>query len=130
MLVTPVRNSARRRGAFTLLEVLVVVAILVVLASVASIAVFRYLGEARKDKALLDMQALTKAFDSYMLKNDEVAPQSIQDLAPYMTEGSNALIDPWGNPYQFRQMADAEQPNRVQFFTVAPDGQEIVWPRR
>ena len=131
MLASPVRRTTgRRRGAFTLLEVLVVVAILVVLASVASIYVFKYLDDAKKDKARLDMQALTTAYNTYMLKSDGVPPQSIQDLAPYMTEGTNSLIDPWGNPYQFRPMA-SEQSDRVQFFTVSPkDGQEIVWPQK
>ena len=43
MIVRVTRRSALRREAFTLLEVLVVVAILVVLASVAGIYFFRYL---------------------------------------------------------------------------------------
>lgn len=130
MLVTPTRNSARRRSAFTLLEVLVVVAILVVLASVASIAVFRYLDDAKKDKAMLDMQALETVYKSYVIKND-VPPDAvtIQDLAPLMTQGGGAMVDPWGNPYQIRFVQGPTEV-RAQFFTVSPDGQEITWPRR
>ena len=131
MIVRVTRNPAfRRRTAFTLLEVLVVVAILVILASVASIYVFKYLEESKHDKALMDMQALNTAYQGYVLKNGGLPPESIQQLAPYMTQGTNALIDPWGNPYQIRPMIGAEQEERVQFFTQAPDGRELAWPRQ
>src|SRR4051812_44639147 len=97
--------SRQRRSAFTLLEVLVVVAILVVLASVASIAVFRYLEEAKNDKATLDMQAMEKAYKSLVLKSGGEVNQSnfqIDMLIPYFDSGANALKDPWGNMYQYR----------------------------
>ena len=58
MLLTTIRtarqraeNRAVRRAAFTLLEVLIVVAILVILASAASIALFRYLEDAKVGRA-------------------------------------------------------------------------------
>lgn len=126
----PQKLLVRRRAAFTLLEVLVVVAILVILASVASIYVFKFRSDAFKDKARLDMQALTTAYNSFKLKSGEdMNFDDITVLAPYMTEGTNSLRDPWGNMYRVRPMA-AEQMDRVQFYTVAPDGEEIVWPRQ
>ena len=47
------RNRVTRRAAFTLLEVLVVVAILVILAGVGVVATTRYLEDARKSRAQL-----------------------------------------------------------------------------
>lgn len=132
MLTPRLRTSVRsihRRDAFTLLEVLVVVAILVVLASVASIQVFKYLEDSKKDKALMDMQALEQAYNTYRLKNDDQHPQSLQELTPYMTQGESSFVDPWNNQYQFREIQFGEG-TRVQFFTMAKDGQELVWPRR
>lgn len=122
-------NAARSRSAFTLLEVLVVVAILIVLASVAGIYVFGYLEDAKKDKATLDMQALTTAYESYMLKNGNNPPEGLQALIPLMKQGEAALIDPWGNPYQYREVTTETGQFRVQFFTFA-EGQEIAWPRQ
>ena len=108
MIVSPARRSHSRRSAFTLLEVLVVVAIIVVLASVSSIYVFKFFDDSKKDKALMDMQALNTAYQSYKLKTDEDL-SDISQLAPYMTQGTSALSDPYGNRYQIRQMSNAEQ---------------------
>lgn len=128
MIVSLARRSHSRRSAFTLLEVLVVVAIIVVLASVSSIYVFKFFDDSKKDKALMDMQALNTAYQSYKLKTDEDL-SDISQLAPYMTQGTSALSDPYGNRYQIRQMSNAEQQDRIQFFTVIK-GEEIFWPRK
>ncbi|MGL6097805.1 MAG: prepilin-type N-terminal cleavage/methylation domain-containing protein [Fimbriiglobus sp.] len=129
MLIRPAAHTARRRSAFTLLEVLVVVAILVVLAGVSSIFVFKYLEDAKKDRATLDMKTLESVYESFTAKNGGTAPQSVSELVPYIKQGSSALTDPWGGQYQFRAI-NTEVGERVQFFTVAPDGQEIAWPKQ
>lgn len=121
-------TAAATRSGFTLLEVLVVVAILVVLAGVSSIFVFKYLEDAKVDKATLDMQALTTAFESFMVKNGNIEPQGMEELVPFLKQGQDALYDPWGNPYQYR-IIETEVGPRVQFFTAAPDGAEVSWPK-
>ncbi len=129
MLIRPAALTATRRSAFTLLEVLVVVAILVVLAGVSSIAVFKYLDDAKKDRATLDMKTLEGVYKTYATKNGGIPPQSVAELVPYIEQGSTALNDPWGGQYQFR-VVQGESTERVQFFTIAPDGSEIVWPKQ
>jgi general secretion pathway protein G len=128
------RNLSGRRSAFTLLEVLVVVAILVVLASVASIAVFRYLEESREDKATLDMQALEKSYKTLVVKSGgEVNSQNFNlgMLVPYLETGEAALIDPWGKPYMFRFGQSTAGDERIQFYTLNKDGtRELVWPKQ
>jgi general secretion pathway protein G len=121
------RLAARRRAAFTLLEVLVVVAILLVLASVASIAVFRYLEEAKVDRAKLDMQALVTAYEGYQIKNGGVPPESVVELVPYLKQGQSALVDPWGNQYSY-QILPTDTGDRVQFFTTG--NIKVVWPEK
>jgi general secretion pathway protein G len=102
------RLALRRRDAFTLLEVLVVVAIIVILATVSSIYVFRYLDDAKQDTARQNMAALEKACKAYILKSGGNAPPSLTELIqpsdggrPFIDGGQSALMDPWNQPYQY-----------------------------
>src|SRR5262249_45737509 len=61
---------ATRRRAFTLMEVLVVVAIIVVLAGVG-VAVFRYLDESKEKIALAGTKKLETAVTSYQMSNGQ-----------------------------------------------------------
>lgn len=113
MLLTTVRSArqqaglrAARRAAFTLLEVLIVVAILVILASAASIALFKYLDDAKEGRALADMQAIEKAIKAYYMKNDQQwppqTPEGLQVVAQYLEQGQQGLISPWGSQYYWQ----------------------------
>lgn len=109
VLRTVTRDITNRRpqlrGAFTLLEVLIVVAILVILASAASIALFRYLEEAKEGRAQNDMRAIEQALKTYYLKHGEWPPEGEQGLAliaPYLEQGTQGLISPWGTRYYWQ----------------------------
>jgi len=82
------RNRVSRRAAFTLLEVLVVVAILVILAGVGVVATTRYLEDARKSKAQLGCNGLATAVESYYAN-----PQSGNQ---YPTQLQELLAPPFG----------------------------------
>ena len=99
---------ARRREGFTLLEILVVVAIIVILAGVATFAYTRYIDDAKVDTAKQSMKVLENAAKNYTLKNGQVPPPSLASLIqppdggrPFVEGGEAALIDPWGKPYQY-----------------------------
>jgi general secretion pathway protein G len=112
MLAAPSRrNAAVRRSAFTLLEVLVVVAILVILAGVASISVFQYMEKAKIGRAKSDMATIIKAYETYYTQNS-TWPQSPQDpgVLSLLSQGQSATIDPWGNGYQVN-VVDVQQPD-------------------
>ncbi len=122
------RNDRRQehRLGFTLMEVLVVVAILVILAGTASIAVFQYLKDANKDRAMLDIQALTTATKTYMLRNGGQPPQNLELVLQYHDGGSESnLIDPWNNRYQF-EMINFNGQQQVHIFTTNPEDNSMI----
>jgi len=98
------------RAGFTLMEMLVVVAILVVLAGVGGIYYMRYLDEAKQDAARIQVMNLTKAAETFRAASwntDNAFPSSLEELArpqggvaPYLE--LSALVDPWGRPYQYQ----------------------------
>lgn len=109
-IIQTARQRATRRAAFTLLEVLIVVAILVILGGAASVAYFRYLEDAKAGRAQNDMRVIAGVYQKYYGENGHWPPQ-ITDIAPQLENGQQGLLDPWLHPYQ------------VQINTVAqPDG--------
>src|SRR5262245_15561417 len=97
--------AVRTRRGFTLLEVLVVVAILVILASVATFAVVSYLKGAKEDQATLQAQNIQKAAKSWYTKTGGYWPDSLDMLVmkteasdPLLEGGESAILDPWGQP--------------------------------
>jgi general secretion pathway protein G len=126
-MILPQRSpSVRRRSAFTLLEVLVVVAIILVLASVATVAVLQIQRESKADIAKINANNLAGILRTYMLKNDGNPPNNIQDLLRYVEGGDPArLNDPWGQPYQIGQQ-DLNGVVSYYIYTINPDtGEEI-----
>jgi general secretion pathway protein G len=119
-----------RRSAFTLMEVLVVVAILVVLAGVGVPLYLRYLEDSKKDIAKTTASQLGQACVTFHVKYQRL-PESLQELVqppdggkPYVEP--KMLQDPWGKPFQYQP----EGPNngalgKPDVFTVAPDGTQI-----
>lgn len=126
MIVSHPIQPSRRRSAFTLLEVLVVVAIILVLASVATVAVLQLQKENKDDIALLKSKTLYTALKTYIVRNDGNPPQNIQDIARYV-EGTdpNKLNDPWGAPFQIGSMQNNEGVTTYYIFTTSPEGLEI-----
>jgi prepilin-type N-terminal cleavage/methylation domain-containing protein len=119
------RRSIDRLG-FTLMEVLVVCAILVILAGTASIAVFKFLEDAKVDKATLDIEALTKAAKTYSIKHGGQTPNGLEDVLPYLDGGSQSnLIDPWGNQYQYEVVPFNGQ-KTIHIFTKNPETDELI----
>ena len=99
-------KQALVRGGFTLMEMLVVVAIIVVLAGAAVPMYLRYLDDARVSRAKIDCQSLTTAVEAYKVKYgdypaslDALATQQPDGTPPYMER--DKLLDPWQHAYQY-----------------------------
>lgn len=139
LAATPVRRRMNRRAAFTLLEVLVVVAILVILAGVGVVATTRYLEDAKKSKAQMACKGIAQACESYKMNSANPTndyPQSLQDLiAPpfggsgFLVNGQADMIDPWGQQYQIQFIQSNSDLTGTSLmplvYTMAPDGTPI-----
>lgn len=125
-----------RRSAFTLMEVLVVVAIIFILASVSTVVVFRYLGESQEKIAKTAIKNIETACEAYKLSTGEY-PQSLDLLTqplnnkPAALEDA-ALIDPWQRPYQYDPASRNPKTGRPRIFSQGaepgnPQGQISNW---
>ncbi len=98
-------RRALPRPAFTLMELLVVVAIIVMLAGVSAWGYMRYLESSRESIAKIKISTIEKALDGYKIENGEY-PESLQVLTQPLN-GKAApleakdLLDPWGQPYAY-----------------------------
>lgn len=104
-LSTAANRRVSGRSGFTLLEVLVVVAILVILASVGIVATTKYLEDAKKNKAQLQCQSIAEACEAYYLnpQSGNQYPSTTQELLSppfggqsYFKNGQADLASPWG----------------------------------
>ncbi len=91
-------GHALRRGGFTIIELLVAIAVVVAL---AAIAVPSY--QSHRDKALVaqatsDIKSLDVLITQYYADNTSF-PDSLADI------GKAGLLDPWGNPYQYLRLS-------------------------
>lgn len=138
MLLSPataaLRRRSTRRAGFTLLEVLVVVAILVILSTVAVVATTRYLEDARKSRAQLQCKSLAQAIESYYLnpQSGNQYPENLGQLLnpPFggtslLKNGDSDLIDPWGGQYQVQFIQGQDGAQMPLVHTTAQDGTPI-----
>ncbi|MCA9267986.1 MAG: type II secretion system major pseudopilin GspG [Planctomycetales bacterium] len=124
--------GARRRG-FTLMEVLLVLAILAILGTLVGVAFTRMQRRGYEGAARAQVNSFKSAFESYHLDFARY-PNSLQDLrarpsgpdgdrwkGPYLNE--DIPRDPWGQEYQYKQVDDGYGEMTYYVFSMGPDGQ-------
>jgi general secretion pathway protein G len=127
---------SRARG-FTLIEILVVITVIAILASLVTPMVFRNVGDAKTSAARAQIEILGLALDAYRLDNDYY-PSSTQGLealrtlptgeptvrnwrGPYLKKP--VPLDPWGRPYTYRSPGQAN-PDSYDLLSLGRDGHE------
>lgn len=124
----------KRKNGFTLLELMVVIVIIGLLATVVVINVLPSRDQALVEKAKADIALIEQALDLYRLDNlsyptaaDSLAalttpPASLPDPARYRRGGYIKRLpnDPWGRPYQY---ANPGTRAPVEIFSLGADGQ-------
>jgi general secretion pathway protein G len=127
-------GSTRRFGqGFTLVELLVVLAILGLLAGLVGPQVMKFLGSSKTKTAALQIEDLGATLDLYRLEVGRY-PNTSEGLSALVSDPGNAPNwngpylkkgevpkDPWGNEYQYRAPG---QNGPYDIWSLGSDGQE------
>ena len=127
MTSTEAKKRQHRRRGMTLIEIMVVVAILGILATAITMGVMGQLDDAKVQTARLKANEIAKAMDLYKIRNDGY---------PSTGEGINALVnpgkgqplfdelpvDPWDNPYNYANPGTRNS-RRFDVWSNGPDGE-------
>ena len=96
------RGAARAvEAGFTLLEIMVVLAIIALLAGGVGAAVFKQFKKAQISTARLRVKAARDATAQFMIDNSSTCPHGIEDLVSQKYLDRNNAKDPWGKDLTF-----------------------------
>jgi len=129
------------RAGFTLIEVMIVIAIVLALSTLVGVAVFSRRDDAKKDTAKIELNTIKNAMQQFRLDFDrwpldeegvevlwdksKLDPEVEQSKwkGPYLTEPLPK--DRWGNPWGYRQVSEhSSDETKFDLWSFGPDGQE------
>ncbi|WP_256731265.1 type II secretion system major pseudopilin GspG [Sphingomonas sp. dw_22] len=129
---TDMERRHEREAGFTLLELLVVLAILGLLAAIVGPQVIKYLDSSKTQSARVQAKNVAAALNLFKLdvsrfptQEEGVAalikqPANVPNWnGPYLPE-QNAIVDPWGRPYLLRIPGEHGD---VDVYSLGSDGQ-------
>ena len=99
-------SMAERGRGFTLIEMLVVITVIAILASLVTPMVFRNVGDAKVSAARAQVEVFGLALDAYR-------------RGPYLKKA--VPLDPYGRPYVYRSPGDSN-PDSYDLLTLGRDG--------
>ena len=137
MTVSSIHALRRRRcGGFTLIEVMLVLMILVIIASMAVVAIRPMRKKARIQAARTQIKVFETPLEAYEMDLNEF-PSTNQGLeallsppsdlpnqdkwfGPYL-KGNTVPLDPWGQPYQYEYPGKQNQQDVPDIWSFGPD---------
>lgn len=96
-ILSILRQKGVRRSGFTLVELLISIAIMGTLAGIATIGYRDLLTKVRNNTAINDIKKIEVYIDIYLQENGKL-PETLDDL------GMGPFVDPWGNPYRYQDL--------------------------
>jgi len=129
------RRPRAYRDGFTLIEILVVIAVLAMLAALVAPNVFQHVGTAKDATARSQIELLGAGLDAYRLDNGRypTTDQGLEALqvqpttqplpsnwrGPYLRKA--VPLDPWGNPYIYLSPGEMN-PRGYDLLSLGADG--------
>jgi general secretion pathway protein G len=130
-----VEHPGNERAGFTLIEILVVIAVLAMLAALVAPNVFQHVGTAKDATARSQIELLGAGLDAYRLDNGRypTTDQGLEALqvqptlqpippnwrGPYLRKA--VPMDPWGNPYIYLSPGEVN-PRGYDLLSLGADG--------
>lgn len=117
------------RGGFTLAEMMAVIVIIGLLATIVVPNVLDKWVEAAKTKARVDIATLSQALTEYAVRNGGQFPASLEALAQPDEAGHSFLqsrvlpTDPWKHEYGYEPPNPSSGEPRPRVYSLGPDGQ-------
>jgi general secretion pathway protein G len=126
----PVSHQTKRRRAFTLVEMLLVVTIIGILAALVIPKIVGRSEQARATAARADLSSIKTALDAFEVDNG-FYPKSLQDLVTVSSNAKNwhgpyldkVPEDPWGNNYLY-YFPGKRNAGSYDLLSVGPDSKE------
>lgn len=120
-------NASRRarRAGFSLAELMVVIVIIGLLATLVVPNVVRALFKGQTGRMKADISQISLAIDTYYIENSRY-PQSLEELVAPDQQGQSYLkqdtvpLDPWKNPYQYDPPVGQQ---KYRIYSFGRDGQ-------
>jgi general secretion pathway protein G len=126
-------NQTNARAAFTLMEMLVVVAIIVVLAGIGGYYLLPRVDEAKEKAAAAQLKILTQACETYKLNNGDFPP-TLEALAAQQPNGgaplmeADHMVDAWQQPYGYDHGGAHNGGLKPDIWVNRPNRQIGNWP--
>lgn len=116
--------TRRRRRGFTLIEMMVVVVILGILASVVTVKVYQHIRRAKITKAKVQIKEFVNAVKMYKMEYSRI-PETLDELVEKTEKHPDGLLpaiplDPWGNAYDYTE----DEEHEFVITSYGADGQE------
>lgn len=133
------RRLAHRRRAFTLIEVLIVIAIVLALSSLVGLAVIARARESKRDLCRINMNTIHHGmrlffldFDRYPTDEeglrvlwDKTALAAEEDQSKWRRYLESPMpADPWGSPWGYRQVSAQGDQTMYDLWSYGPDRQD------
>jgi general secretion pathway protein G len=123
------RSAAAARAGFTLMEILIVVAIIVVLAGVGTFYLMPMLSESKEQVAYTQTKTIENAcvlFEKKVGRRPNSAQELVQSIdgrAPILE--TDAIIDPWGKVFTVDPSGGHNSTWKCDVYTTSPEGRVI-----